>query len=104
METATRRYSTYHYWNLVKDMDDSQKLELVTMLADSVQTAVAKDVKMAEVESSLKPYTAAELHARISQAEHESALGLGQDSDAMFDELEEEFAREEQSLEMAGAT
>lgn len=26
-----------HYWGLVKDMDNSQKLELVTMLIDSVR-------------------------------------------------------------------
>ena len=26
-----------YYWEMVKDMDDSQKLELVTMLIDSVK-------------------------------------------------------------------
>ena len=26
-----------HYWGMVKDMDDNQKLELVTMLIDSVR-------------------------------------------------------------------
>lgn len=39
--TATRRqHATHpisHYWGLVKDMDNSQKLELVTMLIDSVR-------------------------------------------------------------------
>jgi len=28
-----------YYWSVVKDMDDSQKLELVTMLIDSVKAA-----------------------------------------------------------------
>ena len=38
--TARRQHTTHpitHYWGLVKDMDNSQKLELVTMLIDSVR-------------------------------------------------------------------
>ena len=39
--TTTRRlrvtHPISHYWGLVKDMDDSQKLELVAMLIDSVK-------------------------------------------------------------------
>ena len=38
--TTRRRRGTHpisHYWGLVKDMDDSQKLELVAMLIDSVK-------------------------------------------------------------------
>ena len=38
--TTRRRRVTHpisHYWGLVKDMDDSQKLELVAMLIDSVK-------------------------------------------------------------------
>ena len=45
----------------------------------------------------LKPYTIEELHEMIAQAERESAAGLGQDSEEMFREMQEEFAREEQS-------
>jgi hypothetical protein len=44
MATATR-HSTQpmsYYWSLVKDMDDSQKLELVTMLIDSVKPIQTK--------------------------------------------------------------
>jgi hypothetical protein len=42
MEATVRRrqHTTHpitHYWGLVKDMDNSQKLELVTMLIDSVR-------------------------------------------------------------------
>ena len=41
METATKTSRTSrplaHYWNLVKDIDRSQKLELATMLIDSVK-------------------------------------------------------------------
>ena len=38
--TTTKRCSTRpmsYYWGVVKDMDDSQKLELVTMLIESVK-------------------------------------------------------------------
>ena len=39
--TTARRRQTVHpmsyYWDVVKDMDDSQKLQLVTMLVESVQ-------------------------------------------------------------------
>lgn len=44
----------------------------------------------------LQPYTMEEINAMIDQAERESAAGLGQDSEDMFRELEEEFVREEQ--------
>ena len=41
MATTTARRRTAHpmsyYRNMVKDMDDSQKLELVTMLIDSIK-------------------------------------------------------------------
>ena len=44
--TTTRRrraaHPISHYWGLVKDMDDSQKLELVTMLVSSVKPAKAE--------------------------------------------------------------
>ncbi len=52
--TASRRRSTHpvsYYWSMVKDMDNSQKLELVTMLIDSVkpiQTRSLPDMPMDE--------------------------------------------------------
>ena len=101
--TTTRRrrasYPISHYWGLVKDMDDSQKLQLITMLAQSVKPA--EDKKQDSEEYSLKPYTMEEINARIDQAERESAAGLGQDSEEMFRELEEDFAYNE--LEMVEA-
>ena len=48
-----------------------------------------------------KHYTMDEINAMIDQSERDSAAGLGQDSEEMFSELEEEFAREE--LEMVEA-
>ena len=46
--TATGRHSTHpvsYYWEMVKDMDDSQKLELVSIIIDSVKPAVAKSAE-----------------------------------------------------------
>ena len=55
MATTTARRRTAHpmsyYRNLVKDMDDSQKLELVTMLIDSIKpikTTPLADIPMDE--------------------------------------------------------
>ena len=49
METTARRRRTKrpitHYWSLVKDMDDSQKLQLITMLAESVKPVVTEPKK-----------------------------------------------------------
>jgi len=41
--TTTRQRASHpisHYWGLVKDMDDSQKLQLIIMLAESVKRNV----------------------------------------------------------------
>ena len=50
MATITRRrratHPITHYWGLVKDLDDSQKLQLITMLAESVKPAEAKKKKL----------------------------------------------------------
>jgi hypothetical protein len=55
MATTTARRRSAHpmsyYRNMVKDMDDSQKLELVTMLIDSIKpvsTAPLADIPMDE--------------------------------------------------------
>ena len=42
----------------------------------------------------MQPYTMDEINAMIDEAERESAAGLGQDSEEMFRELEEEFSVE----------
>lgn len=51
-------------------------------------------------ESELRPYTIEEINARIDQAERESALGLGIDTEEMLREMDEELSCEEK-LEMA---
>ena len=46
-------------------------------------------------ESELRPYTIEEINARIDQAERESALGLGIDTEEMLLEMDKELSREE---------
>ena len=75
---------------LYSTLSPSNMLWLSSQLAD-----------YAKKQEALNPYTVEELNARIDQAERESAAGLGQDSEEMFRELEEEFAREELELSEA---
>ena len=107
MATTTARRRSAHpmsyYWSVVKDMDDSQKLELVTMLVNSVKPKVADDLTMEEMLEGYpyKRYTKAELNAMLDEAEAEFAAGGGIDDEDAWDDLEEELALEKQELEMA---
>lgn len=92
-----------YYREMVQDMDDSQKLELVSILIESVKPAVAK-TEADDEEYSLRPFTMDELNARIDQAEAEIAAGLGIPDEEAWDDLEEELALlEKEEREMAGA-
>ncbi len=82
-------------WNLAKELDDSQKLELVSILIESVKPSVAKAKETDDEEYSLRPFTMEELNARIDQAEAEIAAGKVVDDEDVWRELEEEFARED---------
>ena len=99
MATTTAKQHTSHpmsyYWDVVKDMDDSQKLELVTMLIESVRPAVAKAEATDDEENSLRPYTMEEINAMLDEAEAEIAAGIGIPDEEVWRELEEEFARED---------
>ena len=104
--TTARRHSAHpmsYYWSMVKDMDDSQKLELVTMLVNSVKPKVADDLTTEEMLEGYpyKRYTKAELNAMLDEAEAEFAAGGGIDDEDAWDDLEEELALEKQELEMA---
>lgn len=99
--TTARRRSTHpmsYYWNVVKDMDDSQKLELITLLAESVKPQMTT--------APMKRYTKAELNAMLDEAEADIAAGRVTDHEELMREWEEELAREEQeelNLQMAEA-
>ena len=49
METTVRRRTARrlitHYWGMLKDLDDNQKLQLITMLAESVKSAKTEPKK-----------------------------------------------------------
>ena len=76
---------------------------LTSTLSTSDMIWLMKEMKdfMRDSVENQKPYTMEEINSRISQAERESAAGLGQDSEEMFRELEEEFAREELEMSVA---
>lgn len=77
-------------------------MEAITRWAQQlVDKRIADLLEIRNMET-LKPYTIEEINARIDQSLRDSAAGLGQESEEMFRELEEEFAREEE-LEMAEA-
>ena len=104
--TTARRRSTHpmsYYRNLVKDMDDSQKLELVSIIIDSMRSTKSDELTMEEMLEGYpyKRYTKAELNAMLDEAEAEFAAGGGIDDEDAWDDLEEELALEKQELEMA---
>ena len=81
MPTTTARIeSTSHpisyYWNVVRDMDDQQKLELVTMLIDSVKPSLGHQP--------LRPYTMKELDAMLDEAEAAFEAGDYLTNDEVF--------------------
>ena len=91
-------------WNQAKDLDDSQKLRLIALLAESIMPAGANAKEAGDEEYSLRPFTMEELNARIDQAEAEIAAGLGIPDEEAWDDLEEELAiLEKEQHEMAKA-
>lgn len=77
-----------YYWGVVKDMDDSQKLELVTMLIESVKPKIMAEAPM-------RRYTMDDINAMLDVAEANIAAGNVIDDEDVWRELEEEFARED---------
>ncbi len=97
--TTTRRRSTHpmsYYRNIVKDMDNSQKLELVSFIIDSMRSAKADDLTMEEMLEGYpyKHYTKAEMNAMLDEAERDFEGGLGIDDEDLWKEDEEEYERE----------
>ena len=96
MATTTARRRSAHpmsyYRNMVKDMDDSQKLELVSIIIDSMRSTKAEEMTMEEMLEGYpyKRYTKAELNAMLDEAEAEIAAGGGIDDEDLRREDEEE--------------
>ena len=80
--TTARRRTTQPIikaWNVVKGLDYSDKLELVTMIIESVQHAKDDDMSMEQMLEGYpyKRYTKAELNAMLDEAEANFEAGLG---------------------------
>jgi len=85
-----------YYRNLVKDLDYSEKLELMSMIIDSFKSAS----KQAQ-SNALQPYTMDEINAMIDESERDIAEGRVYDHEDLMREWEDELAQEEQEeLEM----
>ena len=99
-KTSARQHASHpmsYYWDVVKDMDDSQKLELITLLAESIQPKV-----MAPPPG--RRYTMEEINAILDVAEADFAAGKGIPDEEVWRKWDEELAREEQKeLELAEA-
>jgi hypothetical protein len=68
----------------------------------NTKTITAPQTTYWDDDTPLQPYTMDEIRAMIEQSKRESAAGLGIDSEAMFRQLREELATEEE-LELAEA-
>lgn len=107
--TTARRRSTQPIikaWNVVKGLNYSDKLELVTMIIESVQHAKDDDMSMEQMLEGYpyKRYTKAELNAMLDEAEANFEAGLGIPDEEAWDDLEEELELEkQQELEVAEA-
>jgi len=106
--TARRRRTTQSIikaWNAVKGLDNSDKLELVTMIIESVQHAKDDTLSMEQMLEGYpyKRYTKAELNAMLDEAEANFEAGRGIPDEEAWDDLEEELAlQEEEQHELAG--
>ena len=107
--TTARRRTTQPIikaWNVVKGLDYSDKLELVTMIIESVQHAKDDDMSMEQMLEGYpyKRHTKAELNAMLDEAEARFEAGLGIPHEEVMREMDEEIERwEQEELEMAEA-
>ena len=78
--------SVTNAWNQAKNLNNSQKLELITLLAQSIQPTLAP--------SPMKRYTMDEINAMLDEAEAEIAAGGGIPDEEVWADLDEELERE----------
>ena len=98
--TTARRRTTQQIikaWNAVNGLDYSDKLELVTMIIESVKADKAADMTMEQMLEGYpyKRYTKDELNAMLDEAEANFEAGLGIPDEEAWDDLEEELALQE---------
>ena len=72
MAMTVRQRQTHpmsYYMDMVKDMDNSQKLQLIAILAERVKLESRNTAETDEEEYSLRPYNMEEIDAMLDEAE-----------------------------------
>jgi len=96
--TAPRQpgiHPTSYYWSMVKNIADSQKLELISLLAHSLKPHVGTPP--------IIRYTMDDINAMLDEAEAEIAAGGGIPDEEAWDDLQVEPEHERQlKIEIPG--
>jgi len=100
MATSTARiqhgtHTMSYYRNMVKDMDNSQKLELMAIIIDSMKSPATTD-EVNDEEYPLPRYTLKEMNALLDEAEANFAAGKGIADEEAWDNLDDEIACQKQ--------
>ncbi len=97
------------YWDLLKDLSDSDKFELGLMLMESVKSSFSapkndEDWWVKEMwKEPVKPYTMDEINAIIDRSEADIAAGRGIPDEEVWRRFNEELALEEEEYELTEA-
>ena len=100
--TTARRHRTTQpiikAWNAVKGLNYSDKLELVSMLIESVKPDKDNNMSLEQMLEGYpyKHYTKAELNAMLDEAEANFEAGRGIPDEEAWDDLKEEIEFERQ--------
>ena len=74
---TTRKNPITYYWDIVRSMNDAQKLELMTLIIDSMKPVAVNKERMESEENSFRPYSMEEIDAMLDEAEADFDAGLG---------------------------
>ena len=85
-----------YYREMVQDMDDSQKLELVSVIIDSMKQRTPVSTEQMLEGYPYKRFTRAELNAMLDKAEANFEAGRGIPHEEVMREMDEEIERWEQ--------
>ena len=83
---------------MVSKMDIKEKLELMSILVDSLKQL--PNWYLTQTSQLTPPFPIDEVYARIEQSKRDAAAGLGQESEEMFRELEAEFGIDDSGYDL----
>lgn len=95
METTNIK-SAIRYREMVSKMDIDEKLELMSILIDSLKQLPKWNFAQ---EALLPSFSMNEIYARIDKSKCDAANGCGQDSEEMFRELEAEINYDDSEID-----